>query len=502
MLCSLMLLDLGKSNSIVSEIAFRPGSPFSVQARNKQNKLTLSAEKRGANWEVWVTATENGKNIIGADQRFPADRFRQVLDGRYSLVAKQPDGRVKLFQDRVSGMARFYWGFSQQIAGKRVSGWTEMPPLPVSELYPTQFVTIGNVLRHQSDRFIPTKDQDDLQTGFKVIKRPYHWSGTDGNAWVITFGDECKWRKQDIKLVFPEGSSWVPGFQLSSKHLVQFEFLETWGGGAKGCYEPMSDRVNRFSKVELIEDRKDRKTLKWTYQLINPDYIRWGEALGSKEEPIAEEIWTVYPDATVKRTQRYWAPLDTSEQQHWLGAQVAEFDVVWSSDSLPEEVTPKNAATIFADHNTLPIEYPSARKQSDPKFGSEPMFGVAVHSLDSALPDVFAVFDQKGAINPPYQLSTDDDKDWHREQFWRFSHFPFNLEPFQYETNSQTQGRGQVSHSSLVYVGAPQDRDWASKWKRDKNGRKYREWVTTIGLAPKNDFKEMLALHRRIFGTK
>ena len=479
-----------------------PKSPFSVLAKSQKLELSLSAEKIGKHWEVWVSASENGKDLIGADSRFWKERYRQVLDGRYSIIAKQPDGRVKLLQDKVSNSARFFWGYHEVVAGKPVSGWMEFPPISLAKVGPFEIATQGTVVKKQLNRMLPTADRDDRSTGFKAVKRPYHWSGTEGDAWVITFGKECRWQGQDVKLVFPEGGAWVPGYQLSPKHMVQFEFLETWGGGAKGCYEPMSDRVNRFSKVELLEDRKDRKTLKWTYQLINPDYVRWGEPLGSKQDPTVEEIWTVFPDGTAKRTQRYWAPLDTSEQQHVYGTQVAEFDVVWASNVLPEQVTPTNAATIFAPGKTLPIEYPSQRKTTDPLMGAEPVFGVAVHSIDPQLPDVFAVFDQKGTLNPPYHVSTDDDKDWHRERFWRFSHFPFNLEPFTYETNSQTEGRGQVSHSSLVYVGAPADRDWKSQWKQDKNGRKYREWVTTVGVAPKKSFEKMLSVHRRVFAAK
>nr|MCU0316924.1 hypothetical protein [Fimbriimonadaceae bacterium] len=490
---SALLLLASPSQSLAFEAIFAPGEPFSFALERDQFSAKILAQKKGSTWEISVEAKDQGRDLIGADARFPRERYRQVLDGAYSHPSQEPDGRVKVVQDKVAKAIRFYWGFSREISGEVKQGWMELPPLPVISFESLRPQAKGKEVAPLKQWLIPTQDRDDRAKGFRVEKRPYHWSGTDGQAWVITFGSEMAWQSKDIKLVFPEGGAWVPGYQLSRQHLVQFEFIETWGGGAKGCYEPMSDRVNRFSKVELVSDRKDRKVLRWTYQLINPDYIRWGEAAGSKQLPEVEEIWTIFSDGTAVRRQRYWAPLDTALPQHDLGCQVAELDVVWASDTLPQDVTPSQAATVFTDGRFFSVDFPSQRKEHDPKFADESVFGVAVHSLDPELPDVYAVFDKRGSLNPPYQLSTDGGPDWHREKLWRFSHFPFNLEPFQYETNSQTEGRGQISHTSLVYVGAPADRHWESQWMIDPRGRKYREWVTTVGLAPKRDFAKMLA---------
>lgn len=495
------ILLMESKRSIVSEIMLSPKRPFSIDLSHGRDRIKLAATKEGGIWNIRLEGTKDGKNLAGSDERFTKERYLHQLNGAYSIPAKEPDGRLKVVQDRVSKAIRLYWGFQLKVAGETKSGWMEFPPIPVKTLPALNLKTEGTIVKPLKIRSLPLSDKDDRKTGFRAVKRSYNWSGTDGTAWVITFGKECKWRNQDVKLVFPEGSSWVPGYQLSSKLMYQFEFLETWDGGAKGCFEPMSDRVNRFSKVELLEDKKDRKVLKWTYQLINPDYLRWGESLGSKQDPIAEEIWTVFPDGTAKRVQRYWAPLDTSKEQHVYGTQIAEIDVVWASNTLPEEVTPNHAITVFSPQKTLPISYPSQRQEKDPKFGSEPIFGIAAHSKDSKLPDVFAIFDHKGTLNPPYQISVDDDKDWHRDKFFRFSHFPFNLEPFMYETNSQTSGRGQLSHSSLVYVGAPADRNWETSFKMDRTGRKYREWTTTVGLSKKGDFKAMLNRHRKIVAS-
>lgn len=471
--------------------------PFGVRLETHGVKGVLQAAPRGEHWEVWLEAERDGVSILGRDPRFPVDQYRHRLDGRYSIIARRPDGRLKVKQDRVGRLLRTFWGFDAVVAGKPVRGWIELAPLPMTEQGPVRLVPLTAARQAPRSRTVPKRDRDDRQTGFRAVLRDYHWSGTDGKAWVITFDDRMRWRAKDLKLVFPERAAWVPGYQLSDRHLVQFEFIETWGGGAPGCYEPMSDRVDRFGGVRLVEDLPDRKTLVWTYQLANPDYVRWGEPAGARHAPEVEERWTVFPDGTAVRRQRYWASLDSPLEQHVLGNQVAEIDVVWAADTVPEDATPKNAATVFSPGQALPVLYPSQRRDEDPKFGDKPVFGIAVHSLDPALPDVFAVFAQANATNPPYQVSTDHGPDWHRERLWRFSHFPFSEIPFQYETNSQTEGRGRVTHSSLVYVGAPAGRDWTSQVRMDGRGRKYREWTSVVGLAPSKAFTQMLAQHHR-----
>lgn len=462
-------------------------------------KATVEARKTPVGWEIELSPQANGGPVPRGDKRNGPERFVHKLPS-YSIIAREPDGRIMAIQDRVGSLLRTFWGYKAKIDGQVKPGWVELPPLDLPKagvLTVSRSKEDSRPLRVERDT-IPTRDRDDRTTGFRAVYRSYHWSGTLGKAWVVTFGPECRWQGKDVKLVFPEGGAWVPGYQLSSKNMVQFEFIETWGGGARGCYEPMSDRVDRFGKIQLVEDRPDRKTLRWTYQLANPDYLRWGELAGAKQRPEVEELWTIYPDGSALRRQRYWPVLDTGLEQHVLGNQVAEIDVVWAADTLPEDVTPVQAATVFAPGAVYPISFPSTRQPGDPMMGARPRFGVAVHSKDRNLPDVFMSFGQSGSTNPPYQISTDDEKDWHRERLWRFSHFPFGLEPFEYETNSQTEGRGQISHSSLVYVGAPVDRSWTKAYRTDARGRKYREWISVTGLSRPRDFGAMLDLHRKV----
>lgn len=445
-------------------------------------ELTLT--QREGTWVASLQAEEKGKSLIGRDPRFAPSRYAQTLDGRYSLPFRRPDGRLRAFHDRVGKIVRFAWGFQEAVAGKTVKGWIELAPLPD----PFQ----GEVTKEGAEGSltvsqVPLNDKRDLTTGFKVTDRPFHWSGAFGKALVVTFDDAFAWRSQDIKLAFWSEAAWTPFWVMSPKAMQGYEFLETWGGGAKGCYEPMSDRVNRWASAVVVEDSPVRKIIRWRYVLVNPDYVPWGAPLGSKQLPEAEEEWTILPDGTIYRVQRFWPSLDTSEPQHSLGLQLAETDVVFASDVLPEEVLPSHALTAFGPGGQrVPATYPRQGQPQRPKVGDWSRFGYAAHYKQKDLPDPFIGFADAGLDS-----SLDWPGTWHEERFWRFSHFPFNHEPFVNETNSQHEGRGVITHTCLTYVGDARRRDWKDSFKVDARGRKFREWVSLIGMEPKGRLDAM-----------
>lgn len=445
---------------------------------------SISLHRAGTVWEARVEAEKEGVSLLGQDPRFTRERYRQVLDGRYSLPFRKPDGRLRAFRDRVGGVVRFAWGFTETVAGKVKSGWIELAPLPD----PFQSdVTAQGSEGSLSVTKIPLRDKDDRQAGFKVSKRPFHWSGAFGDAIVVTFDDAFAWRSQDIKLAFWSEAAWTPFWVMSPKAMQGYEFIETWGGGAKGCFEPMSDRVNRWASAEVVEDSSVRKIIRWRYALVNPDYVPWGAGLGSKQLPEAEEEWTILPEGTIHRVQRFWPSLDAAEPQHSLGLQLAEADVVFAADALPEEVLPAQALTAFGPGGQrVKATYPRQGQPQRPKVGDWQRFGYATHYKERGLPDAFIGFADAGLDS-----SLDWPGTWHEERFWRFSHFPFNHEPFVYETNSQHEGRGVITHTCLAYVGDARRRDWKDSFKVDGRGRKFREWASLIGMEPKGRIAAM-----------
>lgn len=99
-------------------------SNFVYEAKNPEAdgaslKLSSSADtwaeirlsKEGEQWVATVRSQKDGVSTIGTDPRFGKERYRQVLDGRYSLPFRVPDGRLRAFRDTVGDVIRFSWGF-------------------------------------------------------------------------------------------------------------------------------------------------------------------------------------------------------------------------------------------------------------------------------------------------------------------------------------------------------------------------------------------------------
>jgi len=103
------------------------------------------------------------------------------------------------------------------------------------------------------------------------------------------------------RLVFWRGTSYIPQWVTENGIWYNNEFNETWGHGAIGCAEPMSDKQCRHSHVRIIENTPARAVVHWRYALIDNRYhfarvdptTGWGDW--------TDEIHTVYPDGVAVR---------------------------------------------------------------------------------------------------------------------------------------------------------------------------------------------------------
>jgi len=109
-----------------------------------------------------------------------------------------------------------------------------------------------------------------------------------------------------IRLVFWQGTNYVPAWVTENDKWYSDEFLETWGKGCPlgGDCEPMSDKQERYSHVNVIETDDARAVVHWRYALSEVEdnqiawldpYTGWGDW--------ADEYWTVYPDGIAVREQ-------------------------------------------------------------------------------------------------------------------------------------------------------------------------------------------------------
>ena len=109
-----------------------------------------------------------------------------------------------------------------------------------------------------------------------------------------------------VRLVFWQGTNYIPAWVTDNDKWYTDEFLETWGSGcpAGGDCEPMSDKQSRYSHVNILESSDARVVVHWRYALAEVE-----QYLGAWRDPAtgwfdwADEYWTVYPDGVAVRRQ-------------------------------------------------------------------------------------------------------------------------------------------------------------------------------------------------------
>lgn len=123
--------------------------------------------------------------------------------------------------------------------------------------------------------------------------------GPDADV-VVRFG------RSPMRLVFWQGTNYIPAWVTEDSKWYTDEFLETWGmgcGGAGDC-EPMSDKQSRYSHVSVLQSSNARAVIHWRYALAearnyegaHPDTLTgWFDW--------ADEYWTMYPDGVAVRKQ-------------------------------------------------------------------------------------------------------------------------------------------------------------------------------------------------------
>ena len=74
------------------------------------------------------------------------------------------------------------------------------------------------------------------------------------------------------RYIFWRGTGFIPHWVTENDIWYTNEFNETWGHGALGCAEPMSDKQGRFSRVRILEQNDARVVVHWRYALVDNRY--------------------------------------------------------------------------------------------------------------------------------------------------------------------------------------------------------------------------------------
>lgn len=462
-------------------------------SRNAQNKVVVSIRDRQG-------ATDNVLDNTGmanlSSVMFEQKRYEHLLDGAntYSVPYTSTNKKFRIFRDGPAGFFHFYYAVKANIHGQWAEGWMELAPsrdwgIPDKEFHvalyvrsgenPSALATFDNVKVMQK----PTEDRDDSNTGFKIDRREYNWSGFSGDAIVISFGDDFDYDK-DCKFVFWSENNYVPAWHLNNQLQYSYEFLETWGGGNEGCHEPMSDRILRWSNVQVLEDNDVRKVVHWSYVLANPDYKIPDDGEGS-QLPEGDEYWTFYPDGTGIRRIRYTPKLDT-DFRNWH--EITELIAIAGSLSEPQDHHSYPALTVMNLNDDVDNYHPNASDAGSWNTDTANWDQIIMATHFHSAPDAFSVLSQDSDIPQTYAFYTlKPEISWHRAGY-QFAHWPVGKEPLYSDTfKSHATWSAQVSSNGLMGIGAQGGTGWSNYYQVDDRGRKYREWALLVGLNPPGD---------------
>ena len=467
--------------------------------------LTVNTNEEGT-VVVRVTDRQGGKNNVldntgkftvdryvdkpmARRAKFEADSYEHVLTGKqYSVPFDGTNKRLRIFHDNPAGFFHFYYGVKKHIRGKDAEGWMEIVPskdwgIPGQKYYVALVALSEGQAKFDEVKAVikPETDQDDRETGFKATRREYNWSGFFGDAIVVTFGDEFNYRDRDIKFVFWSESNYQPAWHLNNQKQGTYEFLETWIRPSPECYEPMSDRIKRWTWAEIVEDNEVRKVVHWHYVLCNPDYKVPFDDEGD-QVPEADEYFTFYPDGTGIRHLVYTPKLDIDlRATHEIG----ELQINAGSLSHPHEFFDSPALTVLNLEGEVEDTHPGPKFSYDSKLDDWKQMIMAVHLKDE--PDMFCALSTDERTPDTYSgYKIRYINAWHNLD-WLLIHWPVGKRPYTFKEGGTGTWKGEVSHASLMSWGIRDGISWEDFYKVDKRGRKYREWISLIGLNETDD---------------
>lgn len=151
-----------------------------------------------------------------------------------------------------------------------------------------------------------------------------------------------------MRLVFWQGTNFVPAWVTSNGKWYTDEFLEAWGPQCVdgGDCEPMSDKQSRYSRVSILESSPARAVLHWRYALSETRNYK-----GANTDPEtgwfdwADEYWYVYPDGVAVRKQVLWS--SDLDPQPPAGHEWQETIVINGPGQRPEDNIESDALTLM-----------------------------------------------------------------------------------------------------------------------------------------------------------
>ena len=241
----------------------------------------------------------------------------------------------------------------------------------------------------------------------------------------------------------------------------------------------MSDRLLAFSDLEILEDNAVRKVIKWSYELVNPDYKVPTNDQG-KQMPEANEYYIIYADGSIVRKIQYAPKLDT-DFRNWH--ELMELMLISGGNRRPGSLLEYPSLT-FHSHNETPMHFNNTSEKkyrnNNKRLGATTL---VAHVKDA--PEVFiAMSDDNRTPETHTTLPLNYEVTWHDRKH-NFGHWPVNKEPYAEPFKSTSIWPEQIAHTSFIGMGIDQGQDWKDSYLLRADGRKYRQWLGLIGMSEK-----------------
>ncbi|MDB5529834.1 MAG: hypothetical protein JWR51_2937 [Devosia sp.] len=251
--------------------------------------------------------------------------------------------------------------------------------------------------------------------------------------------------KADYRVVFWRGTNYIPCWVSGDGIWYTNEFNETWGNGATGCAEPMSDKHCAYSHVRIIESHDARVVVHWRYALVDVLDVRPRKDPVSGWSDFSDEVYTIYPDGSATRsiTLHSTQPMESHEFQESI--------VVLGPGQRPEDVLelePVTLANMAGEAHTYSWANGRPRHLPEPARAN-----IAMINTKSAQRPYMIVSDepcltrddgpQPGPLFPPYYHETLGDG----QTFPWWNHWPTSDIP---SDGRRAVAADRASHSSVL----------------------------------------------------
>lgn len=433
---------------------------------------------------------DHTKKINKNDYSF---RYSIPLNNSYfSVPFTASTGKARIIRNKISGFFHFYVSVGKEIDGKFHENWIELAQSKDwggqgQNYFICPIVRNGNEnsteVNFSDIRFEEFSAEDVVESSpeFDVKQRNFTWAGFPGDATVISFNPKhCPAAAQNRQFVFWSEANFVPAWHMNNELLYCYEFAETWSDLNKGCFEPMSDRLLAYAKVDIIENNKVRKVVKYHYALVNPDYkAPYPDAI----YPEVDEYYTFYADGVGVRRIEYIQK--QAGQAYYRYHELSEPMVISGSSSIPSDHVKQPAFSISNLSGNRYDLYPAKpfdEVNQNVKNWKEQIYTAHLNNA----PDAFSVFSytpERPEVSP---LPIENDLTWHDINY-QMSHWPVDKQPYlnarygDYDKSTAT-WPSQVSHSSLIGVEAKGDVSWNTAYQINSDGNKYRVYLMLLGI--------------------